>query len=306
MLTYKYFVMSTPKIEYSLDFRAEELKKGKSVLFLKSEIDTRNQNIKASKKGPVCVFRKSENLLELFYYEHKKQPLDLVVVDECHFLTAKQVEQIREVAEVVPVYAFGLKTNFKGLLFDGSKRFLELSDKIEELKTKCECGNPAILNGRFTKGFLDVDGEEILLQENVYRGMCYACYKKEQRRSLVHREVEKYLKIFKDKKSAGVWSTDTARDSMVVERPFVIYDDDVKTFVKTFEDFKIENSDNILVVEDNIAFLEKLKVSDKDSDYMLTLLNCVFRMEQNKPGMLKTIIESGIMTKWLKQIKKKL
>ncbi len=306
MLTYRFYTMSTPRIEHSLDFRADEIKKGKCVMFVKSEVDTRSQNVPTHKNCPVCVVRKSENLLELFYYEHKKHPLDLVVVDECQFLTTKQVDAVREIAEVVPVYAFGLKTNFKGQLFEGSKRFLELSDKVEQLITKCQCGKNAILNGRFDKGFLEIEGEEIVLKNEMYKGLCYSCYKKEQRRALINRETEKYIKVFKDMKTAGVWSTDTARDSMVVERPFVIYNDETKEFMKSFDDFKIENSENTLVIEDNINFLKKIKISDKDSDFLLTLINCVFKMESNKPGMLKTVIESGMMLKWLKQIKKTL
>ncbi len=227
-----------------------------------------------------------------------------MILDECHFATPKQIETLRDIAESVPVYAFGLKTNFKSLLFDGSKRLLELADSVEELKSKCACGNPATLNGRFTKGFMQLEGEEIVLGNNLYKGLCYSCFKKEIFRSQVYGKVCKYLDAFKDRKSVGVWSTDTARDSMVVERPFVIYDKDVQEFISDFDEFKTKDSKDILIVEDNVKFLEKIKISDKDSQYMLMLITCVFKMEKNKPGMLKTLIESGIMTKWLNQIKK--
>ena len=60
------------------------------------------------------------------------QQADVLLVDEAHFLTTKQVEELWELSKLsnITVICYGLKTNFKSILFDGSKRLIELADEI--------------------------------------------------------------------------------------------------------------------------------------------------------------------------------
>lgn len=109
-------------------------------------------------------------------------PLQWILVDECQFLTSKQVEQLRRIVDDfnINVKCYGLRTDFKTKLFEGSKRLFELADDIEEMKISCNCGRKAIFNVRFNEnGQVVTNGEQILIGgEDKYRPMCSKCYMK--------------------------------------------------------------------------------------------------------------------------------
>ena len=75
---------------------------------------------------------------------------DCVLVDEAQFLTRVQVLQLAAVADEdgIPVLAYGLRTDFRGELFEGSAALLGLADNLVELKAICECGRKATMNLR--------------------------------------------------------------------------------------------------------------------------------------------------------------
>jgi thymidine kinase len=77
-------------------------------------------------------------------------PPNCVLVDEAQFLSARQVDQLARVVDVlnVPVLAYGLRTDFQGALFPGSERLLAIADKLVELKAVCHCGRKATMNLR--------------------------------------------------------------------------------------------------------------------------------------------------------------
>jgi len=77
-------------------------------------------------------------------------PLACVLVDEAQFLTATQVDQLACLADRhgIPVLAYGLRTDFRGALFEGSARLLALADSLIEIKSVCECGRKATMNLR--------------------------------------------------------------------------------------------------------------------------------------------------------------
>ena len=78
------------------------------------------------------------------------RPLDCVLVDETQFLTRAQVLQLADIADThgIPVVAYGLRTDFRGELFEGSAALLGLADNLVELKAICECGRKATMNLR--------------------------------------------------------------------------------------------------------------------------------------------------------------
>jgi thymidine kinase len=95
--------------------------------------------------------------------ELKKREVHCVLVDEAQFLTRTQVLQLAEVCDEldVPVLAYGLRTDFRGNLFDGSATLLALADKLVELKAICECGRKATMNLRVDQdGFAVAAGEQ--------------------------------------------------------------------------------------------------------------------------------------------------
>ena len=100
-------------------------------------------------------------------------------MDECQFLTKEQVEQLKDISLSIPVLCYGLLTNFKTQLFEGSKRLVELADSLMEIKCICGCGRKATINVRFVDGEVATEGQEILIgAEEKYESMCYQCYKK--------------------------------------------------------------------------------------------------------------------------------
>ena len=101
-----------------------------------------------------------------------------VLVDEAQFLSGAAVETLRELSrsEDVPIICYGLRTDFRGRLFDGSRRLLELADSIEEVKTTCHfCNRKAVFNLKLRDGEPTVEGPVCELGcEELYIAVCYA------------------------------------------------------------------------------------------------------------------------------------
>ena len=104
---------------------------------------------------------------------------DVIIVDECQFLTMEQIDQLRAIVKdfSVPVLCFGLRTDFVTKLFPGSLRLMELADCIEEIKTMCDCGAKATVNARISDGYIVTEGAQVVLGGNdSYIAMCHRCY----------------------------------------------------------------------------------------------------------------------------------
>ena len=95
--------------------------------------------------------------------------LDYLVCDEAQFYTDAQVEQLAQVVDEldVDVYAFGLLTDFRGKLFPGSARLLEIADERLELQVqaRCWCGKAATHNARLHDGVQVYDGDVVLIDD---------------------------------------------------------------------------------------------------------------------------------------------
>ena len=117
------------------------------------------------------------------------ETLKWVIVDECQFLTKEQVDQLSDVVDFldINVMCFGLRTDFQSYLFEGSKRLFELADKIEEIKSTCECGNrKTSINARFDEnGEIITEGNQVLIGGNEqYKSLCRRCWKNKIRDKL--------------------------------------------------------------------------------------------------------------------------
>jgi thymidine kinase len=95
--------------------------------------------------------------------------VDYVVVDEAQFLDPDQVEQLADLVDDagVDVYAFGISTDFRGRLFPGSQRLLELADSVQQLQVEvlCWCGRPGRLNARVVGGRVVRAGDTVLVAD---------------------------------------------------------------------------------------------------------------------------------------------
>ena len=93
--------------------------------------------------------------------------LDYLVCDEVQFYAVEQIEQLAVVADELDadVYAFGLLTDFRGQLFDGTRRLFELADERIQLhvEARCWCGARATHNARLVNGVLVREGETIVV-----------------------------------------------------------------------------------------------------------------------------------------------
>ncbi len=183
-LYFRYGVMGSSKTAEALMCRFNYIQKGFNVLLLKPSIDNRFEDEKPQVISRIglsaeCIkFDKNEDLIELFVLQNANKKVDVIIVDECQFCTAKQIEQLRRLAYDVPVLCYGLLTNFKTELFEGSKRLIEVADSLQEMKTICTCGRKASVNARLIDGKITTSGAEIMIgAEESYESMCYLCYR---------------------------------------------------------------------------------------------------------------------------------
>jgi len=184
-LYFKYGVMGSSKTAQALMCKFNYEQQGFDVLLLKPILDTRDigstgEIITKSRIGlesPCLTFGRDENLYKLVFNVNQFREKSIVIVDECQFLSREQVDQLKEVSALIPVLCYGLLTNFKTELFEGSKRLVEIAESLMEIKFVCSCGRKATINGRFIDGKLVTEGEEILIgKEDFYRPLCYNCY----------------------------------------------------------------------------------------------------------------------------------
>ena len=105
--------------------------------------------------------------LDVFELVRTRHPLDFLVCDEVQFYTPEQCDQLARVVDEldVDVYAFGLITDFRGLLFDGTRRMLEVADERVEMQVeaRCWCGSRATHNARVVNGMVVYEGETVVV-----------------------------------------------------------------------------------------------------------------------------------------------
>lgn len=90
------------------------------------------------------------DLYEDVKLRHRDKPVHCVLIDEAQFLTAKQVLQATKVCDLIgiPVLCYGIRTDFQGEPFEGSKYLLSWAEEISEIKTVCQSGRKATMNAR--------------------------------------------------------------------------------------------------------------------------------------------------------------
>lgn len=186
-LYFKYGAMGSSKSAQALMTAFNYNQKGYEVLLMKPSIDTREgKNVIASRIGleRECItFSKDQDLYDLVAQYPNTQ---VVIVDEAQFCTAKQIEDLKMLTQnELIVMCYGLLTNFKSELFEGSKRLIELAESIDEIKSVCRCGSKANFNARIINGKVVTRGAEIQIGgDESYEAMCYSCYNKYQKEKL--------------------------------------------------------------------------------------------------------------------------
>ena len=181
-LYFKYGAMGSSKTAQALITKYNYEENDLNVWLIKPSADTRDgAAILRSRIGleaQVEVIPPAMNVVEQYLAtQHGK--CDVIIVDECQFMTAKQIDELRAIVNDynVPVLCFGLRTDFQTNLFPGSRRLMELADCIEEIKTMCDCGAKATVNARINDGYIVTEGAQVVLGGNdSYIAMCHRCY----------------------------------------------------------------------------------------------------------------------------------
>lgn len=197
-LYFKFGAMASSKTANALMTRFNYEEKGNRVWLMKPAIDNRDDYVDQQGKIVTVIksriglsaeaeaIRQEDDLLVKFQAMQESAPVDVVICDECQFLTGQQVDQLKYIAEFcdTPVLCFGLRADFQTKLFPGSQRLFEIADSITEIKSVCRCGKKAIVNARLNEqGRVVVEGAQVFIGGNDrYEGMCWGCWQERIRK----------------------------------------------------------------------------------------------------------------------------
>ncbi len=107
--------------------------------------------------------------------------IDWFLIDECQFLSAAQVDQLARLVDEFGcnVICYGLRTDFRTHLFEGSRRLFEVADTIDEIKSTCTCGRKTIVNARIdANGDMVEEGAQVEIGgDDKYIAVCRNCWR---------------------------------------------------------------------------------------------------------------------------------
>lgn len=186
---FRYGAMNCGKTTALLQVAHNYEEQGMNVLVLKPQIDKKGGEKVVSRLG---IDRQVDYLIskdDMLLYDLNLDDINCILVDEAQFLTPNQAKELWIISKMknVPVICYGLKTDFRGKLFEGSKAVIELADELEELTTICKCGEKARFNARIENGKFVNRGNVVAIDgiDARYEPLCGKCY------------IEKVLKLTK-------------------------------------------------------------------------------------------------------------
>lgn len=174
---------STALLQSSYNYK----ERGMDTLILAPMLDDRYGAGKVTSRigidAEATVFRRDDDLYALVEGLHSQGALHCVLIDEAQFLTRDQVFALSDVTDKlnIPVLAYGLRTDFQGEPFEGSKYLLAWSDNLKELKAICHCGSKATMVLRMDgDGNAVTEGSQVEIGGNDrYISMCRKHFKSE-------------------------------------------------------------------------------------------------------------------------------
>ena len=174
---------STALLQSSYNYK----ERGMNTLVLVPVLDDRYGAGKVTSRigieAEAAVFRSDDDLFAMVESLHVDDALHCVLIDEAQFLTRDQVFQLSDVTDKlnIPVLAYGLRTDFRGEPFEGSKYLLAWSDNLKELKAICHCGSKATMVLRLdSDGNTVTEGSQVEIGGNDrYVSMCRRHFKEE-------------------------------------------------------------------------------------------------------------------------------
>lgn len=179
-LYFRYGTVGSAKTLNLLAVAHNYRQQGKRVVLLKPELDVRFG--KESIKSRAGLEMTADILVapETKLFEMTWEGVSCILADEVQFFSAKHIEELRllTLEKEIPVICYGLRTDFRTRLFEGSLRLMELADSIEEVKATCYyCNRKSIVNIKHINGKASLDGPTVQLgAEEKYFPACFRCY----------------------------------------------------------------------------------------------------------------------------------
>lgn len=178
-LYFSYAAMNAGKSTILLQAAYNYRERGMEVLLLTSALyrDAADGQI-SSRIGisaEATLYTQDTDLFDLIQTRIGSGRIDAVFVDEAQFLTKAQAWQLARVADYLglPVLAYGLRTDFRGELFEGSAALLAIADNLREVRTICECGRKATMVVRLgPDGKALTEGDQISIEKTTYVSLC--------------------------------------------------------------------------------------------------------------------------------------
>lgn len=193
---------STALLQSSYNYR----ERGMTTLVLAPDFDDRYGIGKITSRigleTAATTFRTDQDLFKLVSEKVREGPLHCVLIDEAQFLSKEQVYQLGEVTDElnIPVLAYGLRTDFQGEPFIGSKYLLAWADNLKELKAICFCGGKATMVIRLAEdGNAVTQGSQVEIGGNDrYISMCRKHFKENYYRETLVPQHQLPLDVVKD------------------------------------------------------------------------------------------------------------
>ncbi len=183
-LHFYYSAMNAGKTTTLLQSNYNYRERGMETLLFLPAIDTRHApGVISSRIGLVSDAHAFERAFDFFNYVNeviKTKLISCVLIDEAQFLMKEQVLQLTRIVDElkIPTLTYGLRSDFRGEPFEGSRYLLAWADELSEIKTICHCGKKATMNPRIDKnGVIVREGEQIEIGGNDrYIALCRKHY----------------------------------------------------------------------------------------------------------------------------------
>ncbi len=178
-LYFSYAAMNAGKSTILLQAAYNYREQGMEVMLLTSALyrdaDDGHISSRIGISAEASLYTQDTDLFVLIQERMGQGRLDAIFVDEAQFLTRDQVWQLARVADHLgmPVLAYGLRTDFRGELFEGSAALLAIADSLREVRTICECGRKATMVIRLgPDGRALTEGVQISIGKTTYVSLC--------------------------------------------------------------------------------------------------------------------------------------
>ena len=191
-LYFRYGTMGSAKTALLLTQAYNFEERGLNYVCFKPAVDTREgSNVIRSRigierqcyliEGDTNIYRLAERILQ-----SSDSIIDWILVDEAQFLTSAQVDELARIVDDfgANVVCYGLRTDFRSHLFEGSRRLFEIADTIDEIKSTRTCGRKTIINARIdAEGNIVDEGNQVEIGgDDRYIAVCRNCWR--------HRRIE--------------------------------------------------------------------------------------------------------------------